>query len=190
MTDIMGSGQAEEGSGAKENFIGSVVFSRVDCDCEICSEGAEAAEEAGYDVETDFDHVAAIEPHTQYENRQNILGLNTSTSFGSKWMMFVGHFENMHGSFEANDISTMEGLADFLTDRVYEWRDITFKEDEDFTWEHAAGGEGKTKNIQQLFGDMENPPNAMLVPVREVTDSDELSELGLEESIETEEVDF
>jgi hypothetical protein len=190
MTDIMGSGEAEEGTGAKQTFIGRVKFSRVDCDCEICQKGREAAEQGGYDIDPDFDHIFAIEPLTEYENQQNVLGLNASKSYGSKWMMMTGHIENLLGTFAENGIETMEDLADFLEDRVLEFRDLTFEEDEEFTWEHAAGGDGYTANINNLFRDMENPPDSMLVPVGEITDEEKLAELGAEESIETEEVEF
>jgi hypothetical protein len=190
MVDAFSSSDAEESTGAKDNFIGKVVFSRVDCTCDICSKGKSSAEEKGYDIDTDFDHPAQIEPLTEYEKKQNVLGLNTSTSFGSKWMIFAGHLENIHGSFQENGVESLDDLAEMIEGNVYEWREVTFTEDEDFTWEQANNGDGATYNIGNLFGGMENPPNEMLVPVRQITDPDELAELGAEESAEVEEVDF
>ncbi len=190
MVDALGSGSAEESAGNKENFIGKVEWSRVECDCEICQKGREAASEGGFDADRDFDHPAKIQPLTQYDEYQHILGLNVSTAFSSKWMIFAGHVENIHGSFEENGVEELGDIADLLEGNVYEWREITFTEDEEFTWEEANGGEGATYHIGNLFSDMDNKPRDMLVPVREVDDPDELSELDAEDEAEVDEVDF
>lgn len=190
MVDALGSDSAEESSGKKNDFIGKVKFSRPDCDCEICSKGRKAAENADWDSDVDFDHPAAIEPLTEYEKQQNILGLNVSTSFASKWMMLAGHIENIHGGFSENGVETLDDIADLLEGNVYEWTEITFTEDREFTWEAANNGEGATYHIGNLFSDMDNKPGNMLVPVRLVDDPDELAELGAEESAEVDEVDF
>lgn len=189
MTEPLGSGSGEAGSGAKENFIGRIEFSRVDCDCESCQKGRESAESQGYDIDNDIDHLAHIEPLTQYDNPQNILGVDVRKSWGSKWMLWIGHFENIHGPLSDNGITSLEGLTDFLEGRVYEWRDITFEENEEFTWQHGPDGP-VTYTIKDLFSGMTNTPNAMLMPVREVTDDEELADLGAKESIEVEEAEF
>jgi hypothetical protein len=183
MTDFMGSEQAEEATGAKENFIGQIIHS----DPEEMHSSVD--ESQGGDWESDFEQPAVIEPLTQYESLQYIYGLNTAKSFGSKWQVFVGHIENIHGPLSEHGIESMDDFAEFLEGRVYEWRELTFEEDEDFHWEHAPDG-GRTENIHNLFKDSDNPPNALLVPVREVTDANELAEIGAEESAEVEEVDF
>lgn len=182
MPDIFGSGEGEEGSGAKDNFIGKVVYSDPD---EIHPESNAGSDE----YSSDFEQVAVIEPLTQYEKKQYIYGLDVSNSWGSKWMMFVGHFENIHGSLADNGIDNLEDFADFLEGKVYEWKDLTFTEDEEFTWEQAPEG-GVTKNIRDIFSGMENPPNNMMVPTRHVSDPEELAEYGEEESAEVEDVDF
>lgn len=181
MTEPFGSSQGEEGAGTKENFIGKVIYSDPDETHESASEGG--------DYDSDFEQVAVIEPLTEYEKKQYIYGLDIRNSWGSKWMLFIGHLENIHGPVEENGIESLEELADFLEGKVYEWRELSFTEDEEFTWEHAPEG-GVTKNIQSLFGGMENPPNNLLVPIRHVSDPEELAELGEEESAEVDEVDF
>lgn len=182
MPDIFGSGEGEEGSGAKDNFVGKVIYSDTDDTHSSASAGSD-------EYDSDFEQVAVVEPLTQYENNQYIYGLDVSSSWGSKWMIFIGHFENIHGSLPDNSIGNLEELADFLVGNVYEWRDITFTEDEEFTWEEAPDG-GVTKNIRDIFSGMENPPNNMIVPVRHVDDPQELAEYGEGESAEVEDVDF
>lgn len=187
MPDVFGSSSAEEATGAKQNFIGKVKFSRVDCDCPICESGREAG---GDQYDSDIDHLLAIEPLTEYDKQQNVLSVNARRSFGSKWMVFIGHLENAIGPLEEHGVESFEDLCELLTNRVFEFRELTFEEDETFTWEHAKGGDGYSANISNLFQDMTNPPDAMLVPVREVTDPEELSEIGAEETGEVEDVEF
>jgi hypothetical protein len=182
MTEPLGSSAGEESSGAKDNFIGKVIYS----DPDQLHESVDGSDE----YESDFEQVAVIEPLTEYEKSQYVYGMNVSQSYGSKWLVFAGHLENAVGSFEENGIESLDDLAEFLKGKVFEWRELTFDENEDFTWEHANGGEGYTANIQSLFSDMTNPPNSLLVPVRHVNDPEELAELGEEESAEVEEVDF
>lgn len=187
MADPLGSSSAEEATGAKSDFIGKVTFSRVDCDCSICESGREAS---GGEYTSDVDHLMAIEPLTEYEKQQNVLGIDVRRSFGSKWMLFVGHVENIIGSLEENGVEDLDDFTALLEGRTFEFRELTFEEDEEFVWEHAKGGEGYSAVIKDLFAGMTNPPSPMLVPVREVTDPDELAELGAEEAGDVEEVDF
>jgi hypothetical protein len=182
MPDVFGSGEAEEGTGAKENFIGKIVYSD--------PEETHPDVDEGGDWDRDFEQVAVIEPLTEYDNTQYIYGMDVRKSFGSKWMVFIGHVENIHGPLAELGIESLDDLADFLEEKVYEWRDLTFEEDETFTWEYAKGGEGYSANINGLFSDMENPPNSLLVPVRHVDDPEELAEYDETESAEVEEVDF
>jgi len=105
-------------------------------------------------------------------------------------MVFIGHLENTIGPLREYGVDSFADLCELLTGRVFEFRELTFEEDEMFTWEHAKGGDGYTANIHNLFSDMTNPPDAMLLPVREVDDPNELADVGAEESGEVEEVDF
>jgi len=182
MPDVFGSGDAEEGMAAKENFVGKVIYSDPD-------ETHPDVDEGG-DWERDFEQVAVIEPLTEYDNRQYIYGMDVRQSFGSKWMVFIGHIENLHGPIAELGIESTQDLADFLENKVYEWRELTFEEDEEFVWDFADGGEGYTANLKNLFSGMENPPNSLLVPVRHVDDPSELEEYGEEESADVDEVEF
>lgn len=193
MVDVMGSDEGEESTGKRENFVGEVVFSRVDCECEDCLQGREALKQVADeddDTDTDFDHLMRIRALTEYDSEFNQFGLNVSRAWSSKWMVFTAFFENLHGPYSDNGIESLEDLADFLTDRVYEFRDITFEEDEEITWDYA-GDEPHVEKLNELFEDSQFQPNSMLVPIREVTDEQELAELGVEDSAEqVEEVDF
>lgn len=171
MVDIAGSSDADDSGGRKENFIGTVIRSNVDCDCDACQKG-----DANGGYESDIDHLCEVEPHTQYENNQSNFSINISNSYGSKWMVFIGHLENIHGPIVGDKITSAEDLCSFLNGRTYEWEDIDFTSSDEFTWEYAEGGDGYTNTYKALFSDMTNVPNNMIVPVREVED-DELTEL-------------
>jgi len=187
MTDPLSTDEGENRTTAKENFIGTVEFSRPDCDCEICSSGREAAERQGVDVDTDYDHVAAIDPLTEYDNTQNILGLNTNDNLNSKWMVFLHYVQNIHGNLRQHDVESLEQLGDFLTGNVYEWRELTWDEEEEIDFE----GSDYTPRIKDIFAGSDNKPNEMLVPVREINDEEEIQELGEEpDASDVEEVDL
>lgn len=172
---------------AKDNFIGKVEFSRVNCECPDCTKGAEGAAKKGLkeeELESDYDHFFHVQPLTEYEKPQNVFGLNTNDNYTSKWMVMIGHLENVHGPLRGHGVENLEDLAEFLSGKVYEFRDITWQEDEEFTWP----GTGTTKNLGRMFtGDF--TPRSMLVPIREVTDEDELMDLGADEADEVEEVE-
>lgn len=184
--DPLSSDEGSDEVPAKNNFIGRVVFSRIDCDCEDCASGDEAAAAKGYDegeLDHDYDHFFKVEPLTEYDKEMSVYGLNINDNFQSKWMVMVGHLEKVHGNLRGQGVESLEDLPEFLTGRVYEFRDITFQEDENFTW-----GDGTTKNLGQMFtGDF--TPNSMMVPVREVTDEDELMDLGVDDSDGVEDVE-
>lgn len=192
MTELMGSSEGEETTGQRENFIGRVVFSRVDCDCPDCTAGDEGAKKAGVDeeeLENDIDHLYKIEALTEYEGSHfNQFGVNVSTSWQSKWQVFTAFFENNIGTFQALGLEDTQDITDYLEGRVFEFRDITWDEDEELVWEHSPNEH--TENLGEMFEDGEYKPNNMLVPVREIEDEEELAELGAVDDGEVEEVDF
>jgi len=192
MTDIMGSEEGEQNTGNRENFIGRVNFSREDCDCEHCQSGDEAAANAGVSEEelaSDIDHLYNVTALTQYEGTEfNEFGVNVSSSWQSKWMVLTAFVENNLGTFSDLGISDTSDLTDYFEGRVFEFRDITWDEDEELVWENSPNGH--TENLGEMFADGEFEPNSMLVPVREITDESELAELGVEDDGEVEEVDF
>lgn len=191
MTEIMGSEQGEETTGNRENFIGRVNFSNVDCDCEHCQKGDDSGKEAGLSDEelaSDIDHLYNIQALSEYDSEFNEFGINVSKSWQSKWMVFTAFFENNIGTFDEVGIEDLEDLTEYLEGRIFEFRDITWDEDEELVWENSPNNH--TENLGEMFEDSQYQPNSMLVPVREVTDDEELAQLGEEDDGEVEEVDF
>lgn len=187
MTTPLSTQEGENKSTARQNFIGTVEFSRPDCECDICTSGRKAAEKKGVDVETDYDHFAAIKPLTEYDNQMHVLGLNTNTNLNSKWMVMLHFVQDIHGNLNQIGVESLEDIGDFLTNRTYEWMDITWDEEQEIDFE----GDSYTPRIKDIFEGSDNKPNSMLVPVREVTDEEEIQELGEEpDTSEVEEVDF
>lgn len=182
MEDAFDTGDLDESSGAKENFIGEVADSAVDI------EDAEVDIDSGSDqYESDIDLVYAVDPLTEYDSTFYELGLNASGSRVSKWGVLLTHLENIYGqTLPELGVETREELAERLKGKVFEFRDITFQEDEVIESEVT----GEEINLKE-FRDMENPPNSMLVPVREVTE-DELAELDFDadDDGDVEDVDF
>lgn len=166
MESPMSTDDAVESTGAKENFVGKVMFSHMECDCDICSQG-----KAEYD--RDYSHFAAIEPlDGTYEKQQNVLGVDISAGPQTIWMTIVAHLEEVHGSLADHDVESPADLEEFLEGRVYEWQDITFAETDEVP--------GYDHTYADIGGD--TTPNTKLLPVREVTDDDELADLGATES--------
>lgn len=187
MADPLSSEEGTDEVPAKNNFVGRVEFSRPTCDCPDCEGGREGAAKKGLSEEelaSDYDHFFHIQPLTEYEKPQNVFGLNTNDNFTSKWMVMIGHLERVHGSLREHGVESLEDLGEFLEGRVYEFRDITWEEDEEFTWPNA----GVSKNLKDMF-DGDFTPRSMLVPIREVEDEDELADLGVDEVDEVEEVE-
>jgi hypothetical protein len=185
MTDLYGSDDAEEASGAKENFIGRVVDSAVDSDDIEVDTGANIHGSDEY--ESDIDVLYIVEPLTEYTDTDHFyeLSINVSRSPASKWQILAGHVENMNGKTLGNmGLASAQDLCDWFRGRVFEFRDITFEEDETFTWEMSD----RQINIRREFQDMENKPNPLLVPVREVGE-DELAELEIDDGDDEAEVD-
>lgn len=193
MSDPLSSTEGTDETNAKNNFIGRIEFSRVECDCEDCQKGDEMAQSDwdGYDIE----HFLHVEALSEYDGPFNVFGMNVKGDLKTKFMLFLGHVENIHDGTpmrqivsEAQDIEagdvTVEDILDYFVDRVYEFREITFSEDEEFTYE--AAGQSFHLKKDMMVGD---DPNPLLVPVREVTDDNELADLGVEETPDDEDIE-
>lgn len=176
--DAFSSDDADESTGTRPNFVGKVVANAV--------ESEEERFQTQY--ENDIDVLYEIEALDEdYENTFE-LGVNVRQSIGSKWMVLIGHLENIHGTETVRGWESLEDMLEFLKDKVYEFKEQDFTADEEFTFEHKS--DGHTINFKDTFGDLDNPPNSMLLPVREVTDAEELADLGVETEAATEEVEF
>lgn len=179
MSDLKTSSDGKETSGVKKDFTGEIVNSEVNA----------TEERFQTEYESDFDIFFEIEPLTEYEKRQYVLGLDVSESWGSKWQIMMAFLENLHGPLAEKGVTTLEELADFLVGNVYEFRELDFDSDAVVTWEHAPNG-GHEAAVRDLFPDEDYRPDPLTVPVREITDSEELAELGVEDAGDVEEIDF
>jgi len=170
MSDPLTPDDAEDVSGKQQNFIGKVVGSSV--------EGlAQEAIDHGYNesknqYESDvpqFDHVAFIKPiDGTYDKYQNILGLNVREGRQTKWMALMSCFYAIHGDEWVENVESYKDIPDFIKGRVYEWQDVNWTEDSE------VPGLGIT---YQAIGRGNDQINNMLVPIREVTDENELADL-------------
>lgn len=176
--DAFSSDDAEESTGTRPNFIGEVVSTAV--------ESTDDRFQTQYENDIDVLYEIDVLDH-DYENVFE-LGVNVRQSVGSKWMVLIGHLENIFGPETVRGWDSLEEMLDFLEGKVFEFKDQDFTADEEFTFEHK--GDGHTLNFESTFGDLENPPNSMMLPVREVTDAEELADLGVETEAATEEVEF
>lgn len=168
MVDAFSSEDAEESTGGKPNFIGRIVRSEPsDSDDGI-------KEEYKDDGKSYYEFLYEIEVLDHDWKNQLQYGVEMSNNFRSKWMLLIGHLENIHGSLDEAGIGGPEEMAEALEGAVYEFREITFEEDEEFTWENSPNGH--TVNLGEMFGDSENSPNEFIVPVRAV-DEEEVEEL-------------
>lgn len=163
MTDPLSSDDAEIGQGTKENFVGKVVRTAMDADDDMLSD----------EYESDIDILYEIQPFTEYDKRMYEMGVDVRSGLNSKWVVFIGHLENIHGDLSEHDLADAEDVLDFMTGRVYEFTDLAFKDGEEFHFEES----GKTLDLGEVGGD-DNQANPMMLPVREVTDEDELQELA------------
>lgn len=180
--DAFSSEDAEESSGAKPNFIGRIVRTEP----EDSEDGIK--EEYKDEGSSYYDFLYEIDVLDKDWKNQLQYGVEISNNFGSKWMLLIGHLENIYGPLGEQGIEGPEDLAEALEDKVYEFREITFEEDEEFTWEESPNNH--TVNLGEMFGDSENSPNEFLVPVREVGE-DEVAEIDVAEAEEdVEEVDL
>lgn len=180
MADPLSPDDAEDVSGTKENFIGRVVGSSIDG---LVPEAQEQYNSPGQSYESDvptFDHFMFIEPlDGTYEKNQNVFRLAVRSGRTTKWMVMASHLSDIHGEEWENEVEEVSDIPGFITGRVYEFRDISWMEDEE-----VPGGLGVT--YQEVGRDNEQI-NEMLVPVREVTDENELADLGVEEAAQADE---
>lgn len=182
MVDAFSSEGAEETSGTKPNFIGRIVSSNPD--------GGEhpMREEFMDEGKEYFQFLYEIEVLDKDWKNQLQYGVAMTNNFSSRWMFLIGHLENIHGPLADNGIEGPEDLAEFLEGRVYEFREINWKEDEEFVWEESPGKH--SVNISEMFADSDNQPNEFIAPVREVGE-DELADIDqADESEEVEEVEL
>lgn len=176
--DAFSSENAEESTGGKPNFIGEIVSSDPD--------GGDNPMKDEYmdDGSQYFEFLYEIEVLSQDWKNQKQFGVEISNNFRSKWMILVGHLENIYGPLGDNGIESPEDLADALEGKVFEFREITWEEDEEFTWEESPNEH--TVNFGEMFDGSDNKPNEFIVPVQEVSE-DELDDLDVdsgEEDIE------
>lgn len=180
--DAFSSDNAEESTGGKPNFIARVVRSAPE------DEENGVKEEYKRDGRDYYDYLYELEVIDHDWKNLHEYGLEISNNFNSKWMLFIGHLENIHGKLADNGIETPGDLSEALEGQVYEFREITFEEDEEFTWDESPNQH--TANLSEMFDSGENSPNEFLVPVRQL-DEEELEELDTEaETEEVEEVDL
>jgi len=175
MSDPLTPDDAEDVSGTKDNFIGKIVGSSLDgLALEALNDGYQ---ESGSQYESDvpeFDHFAYIEPVCDtYDANQNILSLSVREGRETKWMTMMAHLYDIHGEEWTNNVDDRHDMPDFLKGRVYEWRDVSWSEDEE------VPGLGCT---YQEIGRGNDQINPMMLPVREVTDENELADLGVEDT--------
>jgi len=176
--DAFSSDDAEESTSTRPNFVARVKGGSVNSTEERFQTQYENDIDVLYELDA-LDH--------DWENVFE-LGVNVRQSLGSKWMVLIGHLENIHGTEAIRSLESLEDFIEFLEGKVYEFKDQDFTADEEFTFEHK--GDGETINFEDTFGELDNPPNSMMLPVREVTDTEELANLGVEAEGATEEVDF
>lgn len=182
MVDAFSSSDAEESSGTKPNFIGRIIRSEP----EDSEDGIR--EEYKEDGKSYYDFLYEIEVLDKDWKNQLQYGVEMSNNFESKWMLLIGHLENIYGDLEEHGITGPEELAEALEGKVFEFREIAFTEDEEFTWEESPNQ--KSMYLNDMFQGGENDPNEFIVPVREV-DEDELADLDVEgESEDIEEVEL
>lgn len=168
----------EESEGTRPNFIGTVVRSEVDTDDDRFQT----------QYENDIDILYEIDALSHDWENVYELGINTADALNSKWTILIGHLENIYGDLAEQGVTDLESFCEFLEGKTFEFKDLSFEADEDFTFENRE--DKKQVNLKALFEDQDNTPNPMLVPLREVTDPDELAELGAESEANVEEVDF
>jgi len=180
--DAFSSADAEESTGGKPNFIGRITRSEP----EDSEDGIK--EEYKDEGKAYFDFLYEIEVLDKEWKNQLQYGVEMSNNFRSKWMLLVGHLENIHGPLAENDITGPDDLAEALEGSVYEFREITWQEDEEFTWEHSPNK--KTLKFSEMFSNSENPPAELIVPVRKLSE-EEVDELdGTDSDEEVEEVEL
>lgn len=175
MVDALTPDDAEDVSGSKQNFVGKVVGSSVDG---LAQEALDDGySESGQQFESDvpvFDHFMYVEVlDGTYDKNQNVMSLSVRKGKQTKWMTMMAHLFDVHGSEWTDAVSDHTDIPEFLKGRVYEFRDISWTENDE------VPGLGVT---YQEIGRGNDQISTMLVPVREVTDDNELADLGAESS--------
>lgn len=183
MSDPLTPDDAEDVSGTKENFVGRVVGSSVDGLVQQAIE--DGYEEPGQSYESDvptFDHFMYVEVlDGTYDNNQNVFNLAVRSGRQTKWMVMMAHLADVHGEEWEEAVDSYKDIPEFIAGNVYEFRDIGWTEDEE------VPSLGVT---YQEVGRGNDQISEMLVPVRQVTDENELADLdaqessGVEESVE------
>lgn len=120
--DIKSSSEASA-EALRKSFTGKVIEANINCDCEDCEKGREAAEEV---YESDIDHIK-IEPLDVHSGVQSIFSLNYNESKKSKFMVFLSHLEKLHGTSLVEETGgTLSGLMEFIEGNTYVWEDFPF----------------------------------------------------------------
>lgn len=170
MVDPLTPDDAEDVSGTKENFVGKVLGSSIEG---LAESAKDEYKESGQSYESDvprFDHFAHIKPlDGQYDKNQNIFGVSVREGRTTKWMVLMSHFYDIHGDEWTEAVESHEDIPEFITGRVYEFRDVSWTEDEEVPMLGVT---------YQEVGRGKEDINSMLVPTREVTDDTELADLG------------
>lgn len=168
MVDAFSTDEGEETNGKKDNFIGRVVTS------DVVSDEYPVKDEYREDDETYIDHLYEIEVLSEDWDNMSEFSIKLSSSYTSKWMVLLHHLEQFLGNLREEGIDSPQDLCEYLEGRVFEFKDISWEEDEEIDF-----GEGSpTYKLSEMFEGNDNSPNNFMVPVREVTDEDELADLG------------
>lgn len=195
MTGAFSSEDAEVSSGTKPDFVAEVARSQPndpDGENEGISEEYKSEDSEYYEFLYELAPIALANDDGKWEEASwdNLYeyGVEITKNFHSKWMFLLGHLENIHGSLQDEGIEGPEDLAEFLEGRTYVFREYDFTENDTFVWEESP--DEYSVRIDQMFGDSENLPNSMMVPVKEVTE-DQLVSMdvsGGEEDVEEVEI--
>lgn len=185
MADPLSVDDAEESRAAKPNFIGEIVASEVNSEEFSMNEDYR---ESGADY---IEHLYEIRPIAKLDDDGNWVSadwdnlhefnVKVNPNPMSKWMTLVYHLTQKAG-FDLSDegVGSYEDLPEFLVGRVFEFRDLTWTEDEEMDF----GGDVGTVKIRDLADNSSQKPNNFVVPVREITDDNELADLGVETEVE------
>ena len=203
----------DEGSksafGAKEPFVGKISGSWVNHDCEACTNDKLveylmenenlSKEEAEEQAKSDFDHFMQIEVlgPAKYEGKTfHVLSLDVpeSGNFESKWMVEMGFLHQIHGNLRtefgvgegAETLEEeLEQIAEFLVGRAYEFKDISWTEDEYHPF--AEYNSDASVTFKEIGENSSNEMRPLTVPTAEVDPSEhgEPKDTG-----ETQEVDL
>ena len=178
MVNAFSTDDAEEQSGTKPNFIGRVVDSEPESDEYPMNENYKD------EGEIYFEHVYEIDVLSEDWGNLHEFSVKVNNNIYSKWMVLIWHLQDIHGDLEGeHGVQSLDDLAEFLTGRVYEFREIDWTEDDELYFD----GLDKSVRIRDIFSGSDNTPNPMLTPVREVTDEDELGEIETSDAPEIDE---